>query len=384
MLPAAVPVPATASSSSYEDVIARLERARRLVREAEQKERGLRRSIASTSAEQRAVSGELSDLAAVVRSAQGRLTGAEEALGQVQAELDVKTAQLEAALQELQATHDLFEARVVRVYMDGPGSTLDLLFGARSWREFVSRLQLVDHVLTGDRMRLRKIARTKDRIATERIQIAELREQAAAEVERVMAERNRLAQLQDSVQQRERALSRELQGQQASLQNVQQQKETYLRQQRELEAESGRIAAFLRGRNGGVATVTPGGMLWPASGPVTSGYGWRTHPIYGSRRFHSGIDIGSPSGAPATASAAGEVIFTGQKGGYGNTVMVDHGGGVVTLYAHLSSISRGVGATVGGGQTVGRVGCTGYCTGPHLHFEVRVNGDTQNPLRWLR
>ena len=122
-------------------------------------------------------------------------------------------------------------------------------------------------------------------------------------------------------------------------------------------------------------TPSASGLIWPVGGPVTSGFGWR----WG--RMHEGIDIGVGYGTPVVASASGTVIHAGWMGGYGNLVVVDHGGGLSTAYAHLSSISAS--GSVAQGQVVGYVGCTGHCFGAHLHFEVRVNGGAVDPLGYL-
>jgi murein DD-endopeptidase MepM/ murein hydrolase activator NlpD len=199
----------------------------------------------------------------------------------------------------------------------------------------------------------------------------------------VAHERDHASQIAKSVDTERRAVSGEIQQQYAQLGDIQQQKEAYEQETAELQAESMRIAAFLRGTSSGEATVSPRGMIWPTNGPVTSGYGWRTHPIFGTRRFHAGIDIGAPGGSPVSAAATGRVVYAGSATGYGRHVIIDHGGGIATLYGHLSSISSGQGTVLARGGSVGAVGCTGYCTGPHLHFEVRVNGDPDNPMRWL-
>jgi murein DD-endopeptidase MepM/ murein hydrolase activator NlpD len=123
-------------------------------------------------------------------------------------------------------------------------------------------------------------------------------------------------------------------------------------------------------------TPSSSGLIWPVSGPVVSGFGWR----WG--RMHEGIDIAAGYGTPIVSSAAGVVIYAGWMGGYGNLVIVDHGGGLATAYAHMSSFAVG-GGPVGQGQTLGYVGCTGHCFGPHLHFEVRVNGGAVDPLGYL-
>jgi murein DD-endopeptidase MepM/ murein hydrolase activator NlpD len=139
-------------------------------------------------------------------------------------------------------------------------------------------------------------------------------------------------------------------------------------------------AAARASRGGGGAIdgrVSGAGLIWPVGGPVTSGFGMR----WG--RMHQGIDIGAGYGAPIHAAKAGTVIFVGQMSGYGNVVIIDHGGGFSTLYAHQSQLAASDGASVGQGDVVGYIGSTGHSTGPHLHFETRVNGSPQNPRNYL-
>ncbi len=149
-----------------------------------------------------------------------------------------------------------------------------------------------------------------------------------------------------------------------------------------LQAASERIAAAIRAaqsKDGSGPTQTPStaGLIWPVQGPMTSPFGWR----WG--RMHQGIDIGVPSGTPIHAAAGGTVIYCGWEEGYGNFVVIDHGGNLATAYGHQSSIAVTCGEHVDQGQTIGYVGCTGHCTGPHLHFEVRVDGNPVDPLGYL-
>jgi murein DD-endopeptidase MepM/ murein hydrolase activator NlpD len=130
-------------------------------------------------------------------------------------------------------------------------------------------------------------------------------------------------------------------------------------------------------------TASISGFQWPLSARVTSEYGYRVHPVYGSRRLHAGIDIAAPSGTPIAASNNGVIIFAGRQGGYGNTIIVDHGGGITTLYAHQSRLGASAGQAVDRGDIIGFVGATGTATGNHLHFEVRVNGAPTNPRNYL-
>ena len=133
--------------------------------------------------------------------------------------------------------------------------------------------------------------------------------------------------------------------------------------------------------------VTTGAFMRPISGPITSPFGWRVHPIFKSRIFHSGIDIGGANGGAIKAANSGKVIFAGWQGGYGKVVIIDHGRvngkPTTTLYAHMSVINVSNGQSVGKGQVIGKEGSTGYSTGPHCHFEVRVNGVPQNPLQYI-
>jgi len=125
------------------------------------------------------------------------------------------------------------------------------------------------------------------------------------------------------------------------------------------------------------------GFLWPARGRVTSGFGFRQHPIFGTREMHTGIDIGAPTGSPVLAARAGRVTVAGYESGYGRLVVINHGDGVTTWYSHLSVIGVRVGQVVEYGETVGQIGSTGFSTGPHLLFEIRVNGRPLDPLKYL-
>lgn len=126
-----------------------------------------------------------------------------------------------------------------------------------------------------------------------------------------------------------------------------------------------------------------GALQWPISGAVVSGFGMRVHPIFGDTRMHTGLDIDGSSGDPIGSAGSGTVIFAGWQEGYGNVVIVDHGSGLSTVYAHMSTLGTAEGASITTGQNVGQVGSTGYSTGPHLHFEVREDGTAVNPLSYL-
>ena len=146
------------------------------------------------------------------------------------------------------------------------------------------------------------------------------------------------------------------------------------------------IEGFLNSvNNGSNGSQTQGGsFIRPVSDVITSNFGYRTHPVTGEQKLHTGTDFGSPYGTPVKASKNGTVVLSGTYGGYGNTVIIDHGGGIQTLYAHNSSLLVKSGQTVKQGDIISKVGSTGVSTGPHLHFEVRVNGTPQNPMNYIK
>lgn len=177
------------------------------------------------------------------------------------------------------------------------------------------------------------------------------------------------------------------------IERLQKDKSYYERSEKELARQSASIQSMIAGMTKGGSKSTPNvvassGFIKPIGGPITSPFGWRVHPIFKSRIFHSGIDIGGPNGGAIKASNDGKVIFSGWYGGYGKVVILDHGvvngQPITTLYAHMSAINVSNGQVVKKGQTIGREGSTGYSTGPHCHFEVRVNGKPANPMNYIK
>ena len=187
---------------------------------------------------------------------------------------------------------------------------------------------------------------------------------------------------------------------QRALDGIKSQKSSYTKQIDQITAESNALAAEIRRRQSQApapvptpnnpsptspapSPANPGRMIHPVPGAINSSFGYRTHPIYGDARLHAGIDFNASIGTPIKAAKAGRVIYAAVMSGYGNVIVVDHGGGISTLYAHQSSFAVGNGANVSQGQVIGYVGMSGNVTGPHLHFEVRVNGTPTNPMAYL-
>jgi peptidoglycan DL-endopeptidase CwlO len=272
--------------------------------------------------------------------------------------------------------------RLVAIYESDQPSTLDFLLGSASIDEALEMVDYVNLIGSEDKQiaaqaRSSKLEMQSQRAQTKRVRLKVLGDEralaarAAQEQEArdaLVGARNQLAQTQSKqaadlskLSARDQALADEISQEQAS---------------------SNQLAAAIRAAQaqasqGPTATPSSAGLIWPVNGPVTSPFG----PRWGS--FHYGIDIGVPYGTPIAAAAAGTVIYCGWESGYGNLVVIDHGGNLATAYGHQSQIAVSCGEHVEQGQTIGYVGCTGHCFGPHLHFEVRINGSPVDPLGYL-
>jgi murein DD-endopeptidase MepM/ murein hydrolase activator NlpD len=336
-----------------------------------------------------AVVTELETAQSAVASAQASVATLETELASAQARLDRLTSVLDTQtrrLERLRAEYAravaILDARVRAAYIDEPPDMLAFLVSASSFDEVVDNVELLTRIGRQDQRIARQVGAAKARTAaerratieTKRLQavalsaISERTAEARAARDRLTAERDRLASVQSLKE--------------SALADTRETRADFIREAESLAAESAALAAKIRGAQDQVGPTGSGqpssaGFIWPCDGVVTSGFGMR----WG--RMHEGIDIGCAYGAPNRAAAAGTVIWAGWFGGYGNLVVIDHGNGLSTAYGHASSIVVSVGQSVSQGQTVSYVGSTGHSTGPHLHFEVRVNGVAVDPLPYL-
>lgn len=305
-------------------------------------------------------------------------------------EVEDLTGEIDVTQAEYKRQQALLADRVQSSYKQGTWFYLDILLGSSDVNDLIARTELVKRVIESNNAIAGELAETRDSLTTARVKLKRSLD--------TMTLKKREA---EQVEGRLRGLRRDREAKASEQQAIYRQKSDMMAESKKNaarlralaeaeERESARIEAELGSRGG--SGQFSGSMTWPTPGftRVTSNFGWRICPFHG-REFHPGIDIGrkadgsSIDGASIVATADGEVIYAGYRGGYGNTVMVDHGNGVVTLYAHQRSggIKVGVGAQVSKGQRIGTVGSTGYSTGPHLHFEVRVNGAAKNPMNYM-
>lgn len=310
------------------------------------------------------------------------------------AKLDRDVVQLTGEIDKTQAEYQhqqsLLSDRVESAYKQGTWYYLDILLGSSDFNDLITRTELVSRVIESNNDIARDLADTRDSLTTARVKLQrsldsmQLKKKEAEQVEKrlrgLQASREEKASAQEAIYRQKSDMMTESKKNAARLRALAEAEER----------ESARIESELSGRGG--SGQFSGSMTWPTPGftRVTAPFGWRICPFHG-REHHPAIDIGRNAdgkaidGAAIVAAADGEVIYAGYRGGYGNTIMIDHGNGVVTLYAHQRSggLKVGNGEKVTKGQRIGTVGSTGYSTGPHLHFEVRVNGVAKNPMNYL-
>ncbi len=337
-----------------------------------------------------AVAGRVRELQAGVDAQQARLSVLEGRLSQARARLETldrtiekQTARLERLRGEYRVALARLEQRVRELYMtDGP-DVLSFVLGTSSFVDILDNLELLSRIGRQDERIAARVKHARDGVAearkatrlarAEQAQVEAAASAAAAEQRGVVT---RLVSSRDALAAAQRAKS-------ATLASIEEDQDAMLEEIQALEQQSAQLAAQIRAAQEQASTpsiVPPSGsgqLGWPVSGPVTSGFGMR----WG--RMHEGIDIMTSTGTPVRAAAAGTVIYAGWLGGYGNLVVVDHGGGLSTAYAHNSSFASSVGQSVAAGQVVSYSGSTGHSSGPHVHFEVRVNGSAVDPLGYL-
>ena len=286
----------------------------------------------------------------------------------------------EARLEEVQEDYGkkigLLGKRVRDIYINGQISYLDVIFGAKDFQDLMTRMDLLKRVIKQDYDLVQVVMAEREEIETTKASL----EKDRAALEPKVRSAGKAKDVMVEKQQKRQAL----------LDKMKSDKATIDREYDEFMAASKKVAEMIQARSsqvsGSYAAYTGGGgggMIWPISGPITSEFGWRVHPITGTQKFHSGIDIGGDYGEPVVAAASGVVTDACWISGYGNTVIIDHGGGISTLYGHNQGFAVSEGQTVSQGQVIAYCGSTGNSTGPHCHFEVRENGSVVSPYGYL-
>jgi murein DD-endopeptidase MepM/ murein hydrolase activator NlpD len=273
--------------------------------------------------------------------------------------------------------------RVVEIYTTEPTSTLAVVLDSSSFAEMLDQLEFLNEIGRQDERIAGEVASAKLDMQETRNATRRTRRQVAAATRTVAARTAEQRAVRDRLAWSQRKLATARRDKQSTLATVRENKNEALEHMRELQAQSSALAARIRAAQSAAVVPAPtgaasaAGFVWPVHGILTSGFGWR----WG--RMHEGIDLAVGNGTSVVASASGTVIVAGWLGGYGNLVVVDHGNGVATAYGHNTSVTVGVGQSVAQGQLIAYSGNTGHSTGPHVHFEVRVNGTPVDPLGYL-
>lgn len=341
------------------------------------------------------VQGQIEESRSTQASWQAIITDIAEKLKAIQAELDEATRKLQAIKKEqdqvnlqikqlqeeiqkaevqLRARQAILNKRVRVIYMHGQLSYIEVILGANSFSDFANRLELLKRIIRSDFNLIQEIQQRKAAIEAKKV-----------EIEKEKARLDELASQAQKVQDEVKVKKAE---QQRVLAHARTQQDAAKQMEADLIARSNEIRQMIQSRmqqNSGSDQIVHGSgtFIWPCNGPITSPFGYRTHPIFGTTIYHSGIDIGVDYNTPIHAADGGTVILAGWCGGYGNAVIIDHGNGLQTLYGHNTSVAVSEGQTVSQGQVIAYSGSTGYSTGPHCHFEVRRNGEAVDPMGYL-
>jgi len=314
-----------------------------------------------------------------IKATDGQLQDSEYQLQLAEKNLKLLQADLMQATTRYQQQQAATIARLRFLQRQQGVQGLAVLLKSDNLTDFLARRHQLKQLFNHDRDQLLALQTEAEKLNQQRLIVAQQKNAIALIQQQILAQRSQF--------EAQRA------AQTALVQRLQTDRQALLAAEAQIAQDSVSLAQLIRTR-GGTHTGSPqlrilhgrrgrGPMIYPVNAPITSHFGWRVHPILGTERFHSGTDFGADPGTPILAAAAGTVIVSDWYGGYGNAVVIDHGGGITTLYGHCSELYVTEGQTVMAGQVIAAIGSTGLSTGPHLHFEVRENGDPVDPMNYL-
>ena len=340
--------------------------------------------LSSASGRVRELDGAVAAQEARLNELVSQLDSARAKIGRLDLTIQRQTAKLSVASKTYRVSIGRLEQRVHDLYVSDDPDLIAVVFGTESFTDLLDNVELLRHIGRQDRQIVRQVAGARDAITQARARTRTARVEVAA-LARAIGDRTaeqrgvvaRLAANRDALRAAEA-------DKRATLGSIQGDREELLAEIDSLQKQSSALAASIRSSQAAQPTTATtviqsgsGVLQWPVSGPVTSPFGSR----WG--RMHEGIDIAVPSGTPVHAAGGGTVIYAGWMEGYGNLVAIDHGGGLATAYGHNTSVTVSVGQSVSVGDVIAYSGSTGHSTGPHVHFEVRVNGTPVDPLGYL-
>lgn len=314
---------------------------------------------------------ELNSLNRSMETASRAINDLDTQLSMAQQHIEKIIAEISQKEADVDGRTKILEDRLTQIYIQGDVNFLEVLLQSTSLADFLNRFELFKSIAKNDSELLKDLEEERKILNDKKKNLEN--------------KKNDLDQLKSTQEKKKNQLQIASVQHKQLVSKIEQQKEVYKKMLDDLEEQSriiGNEILKLQSKDGN----SPGWLQWPTPGQyrITSPYGWRNHPILKERRFHTGVDIAAPYGSDAVAAADGKVIFTGARGGYGNTIIVDHGGGMATMYPHLSRYLVKVGDIVKRNQAIGKIGTSGWSTGPHIHFEVRIDGNHTNPMPYLK
>ena len=330
------------------------------------------------------LTGEVAVLRARESEVRVRLDAKQSELDGALADLDVGKKHLAVVRARLNRALVSLRERLVAMYETGTPDILSVLVEAGGYDELVNRTEYLNRIHGLDEAVVSRVRDLRDQVKRTVARLRSAKDRIESARDAIAAEEHALASARSAVQQRQSSLVAARRAREDALAKITQTEEGLDGDVASIQAE---LAATLAGTGSAPLPAGPiqggsSGLIWPVDGPVVSGFGSR----FGGSEFHEGIDIAVPSGTPIRAAAAGTVIFTeaeASSGGYGNFTCIDHGGGLSTCYAHQESFAVSAGQQVSQGQVIGYSDCTGHCFGPHVHFEVRIDGAPTDPMGYL-
>ncbi|MEJ8555080.1 murein hydrolase activator EnvC family protein [Tepidibacter sp. Z1-5] len=341
------------------------------LKNTKQSKKNIQNALNENKKNQVKVDNNIEQLGYQINTTQQKINKAQSDLNSAQSEIKRTTEEIEKLQNEIKRKEVLLGERINVMYKTSDMSYIQVILSSKDMNELLSNLDMIKKIVNNDKELLTELSGQKKEIETKRInlknkekEIISLKNSIQVEKERLLVSQNKQTALKSDLQKDAKKLEANI--------------DALNKYAKALEAE------ILKKQSKG--SYVGGAMGWPAPGysRITSYFGYRIHPVLKTKKLHTGLDIGAPMGANIVAANDGKVMSAGWIGGYGNTVMIDHGGGIVTLYGHNSKLLVKTGQTVKRGQSIAKAGTTGRSTGPHCHFEVRKNGKYVDPLPMLK